>query len=282
MPIRLQVLGGLHAFRDDVPLAWVPAQHVSSALLVYLALERDVTREQLARLFWPDEELAGARHALRQALYRLRHAAGEGLIEDAGDVLRLAVPVACDALDLERVVEAGDPGAAMALYGGAFLKDVSLSASREFEAWTDRQRARFRLHRRACRARIEAWLPAVAEAIEAARAWVTLEPFDDEAQHRLIELLAGSGQRTEALAQYERYERLLEGPELEPLQASAATSLALSWYIRSDMMNHDRDPGPPARRPRSAQVPLGAPKHNHHVSDRGGRETGRAEGRRAT
>jgi len=50
MPIRLQVLGGLHAFRDDVPLAWVPAQHISSALLVYLALEPAVTRAQLARV----------------------------------------------------------------------------------------------------------------------------------------------------------------------------------------------------------------------------------------
>jgi Tol biopolymer transport system component len=63
---------------------------------------------------------------------------------------------------------------------------------------------------------------AVADAIEAARAWVTLEPYDDEAQHRLIELLAGSGQRSEALAQYERYERLLKADDLEPLDETKA------------------------------------------------------------
>ena len=84
MPIRLQVLGGLHAFRDDVPLAWVPAQHVSSALLAYLALEHDVTREQLARVFWPDEELETARHARRcsrenRARWRSVHASNSRL-----------------------------------------------------------------------------------------------------------------------------------------------------------------------------------------------------------
>ena len=238
MPIRLQVLGGLHAFRDDVPLAWVPAQHISSALLVYLALEREATREQLARVFWPDEEVESARHALRQALYRLRHAAGDGLVEDTGDVLRFSVPVACDALDFERAVEGGDFAAATAFYGGAFLKDVSLSASREFEAWTDRQRARFgRLHRRACRARIETLVGngAIPQAIEAARAWATLEPFDDEAQHRLIELLAGSGQRADALAQYEHYARLLQGEELEPLdETKALVAMLRAGEVGSD------------------------------------------------
>jgi DNA-binding SARP family transcriptional activator len=93
------------------------------------------------------------------------------------------------------------------------------------QAWTDRQRARFgRLHRQACQARIEhlVHIGAVAEAIAAARAWVVVEPFDDEVQHRLIELLAGSGKRAEALAQYQRYERLLAAEELEPLEETKA------------------------------------------------------------
>jgi DNA-binding SARP family transcriptional activator len=100
MPIRLQVLGGLRAWRDGVPLAWVPAQHISSALLVYLALEPGATRERVARVFWPDEEQEAARHALRQALYRLRHPAGEPIVEDVGDVLRLTATVACDGCPL--------------------------------------------------------------------------------------------------------------------------------------------------------------------------------------
>ena len=225
MPIRLHVLGGLQAFSDDVPLAWVPGQRIRSALLVYLALEHEATRERLAHVFWPDEELDHARHVLSQTLYLLRQALGEGCIEHQGEVVRFGAPVVCDAAEFEAAVERGNFAGASTLYGGAFLADVSLCASRDFEAWVDRERAKYgRLHRRACRGRIETLVGEhkISEAIEAARAWVALGPFDDEAQHRLIELLAMSGQRSEALAQYELYEKLLVSEGLEPLDETKA------------------------------------------------------------
>src|SRR5512140_1253925 len=108
MPIRLQVLGGLQAFQDDVQLAWVPSHRIRSELLVYLALEREVPRERLAGVFWPDQESDRAQHALSQALYRLRQTFGDDFIVQNGTGLRFGVPVACDALDFEQLVERGD------------------------------------------------------------------------------------------------------------------------------------------------------------------------------
>lgn len=225
MPVRLHVLGGLHAFRDAVPLAWVPAQRVRSALLVYLALTREAARDQLAQLLWPDEAAERARHALSQTLYLLRQAFGESCIENTGQLLRFGAPVECDALQFEGAVARGDLVQAVSLYRGAFLKDVSLSESPEFEAWVDRERAKYgRLHRRACRLLIDGLVGErrLVEAIEAAREWVSLEPFDDEAQHRLIELLAANGQRSDALEHYGLYEKLLARDELVPLDETRA------------------------------------------------------------
>src|SRR5262245_44692192 len=47
--------------------------------------------------------------------------------------------------------------------------------------------------------------------------WVELESLEDEAQHRLIELLAATGERAEGLRQAESYEKLLREDGLEPL-----------------------------------------------------------------
>jgi len=225
MSLRLQVLGGLQAFHDDVQLGWVPGQRTRSALFVYLALEPDARREQLARLFWPDEESERARHDLSQTLYLLRQALGDESIEQQGDLLRFSPPVESDARQLEAALERGDFAGAAGHYRGTFLRDVILCDSREFEAWVDRERARYgRLHRRARRGQIDDLVARDldTEAIEAARAWTVLEPFEDEGQHRLIGLLAASGQRAEALRQYELYEKLLASEQLEALDETKA------------------------------------------------------------
>ena len=115
MPIRLQVLGGLQAFRDEVQLAWVPSHRIRSELLVYFALEQEATRERLAAMFWPDQEADRAQHALSQALYRLRQTLGDELIVQNAVGLRFGVAVECDALEFERLVERGDLAGAMAI-----------------------------------------------------------------------------------------------------------------------------------------------------------------------
>jgi hypothetical protein len=72
----------------------------------------------------------------------------------------------------------------------------------------ERQRARLsRRHRAAMDAHIASCREGgkLDAALQAAWKWVGLDPLDDGGQHYLIQLLAESGSRTEALSQYERY-----------------------------------------------------------------------------
>jgi DNA-binding SARP family transcriptional activator len=72
--IELVTFGGLHALDDEGELDWLAGQHSRAALLVYLAIERRVSREALTTVFWPESDAENARHALRQALYQLKKA----------------------------------------------------------------------------------------------------------------------------------------------------------------------------------------------------------------
>ncbi len=57
------------------------------------------------------------------------------------------------------------------------------------------------------------------DALAAAHHWVGLDPLDDEAQYRLIELLYQAGHRADALRQYEAYASLIAAElEVEPLE----------------------------------------------------------------
>jgi DNA-binding SARP family transcriptional activator len=50
--IRLTTLGGLALHRDGVEVAALGAQRLLAAILVYLAVEREATRDQLLVLFY--------------------------------------------------------------------------------------------------------------------------------------------------------------------------------------------------------------------------------------
>ena len=220
MAFRLTVLGSVQAFRDGQDVGWIPAQRLRTALLVHLALEGTLTRDQLLAMFWPEQSDERARHALRQVLYTIRQALGDEAVIADGETLRLVADATCDAMEFADAVERGDFAAAVALYRGPFLDGQYLSETPAFESWVDRQRGRLqRLNRRAQRGHIETLRArgATVAAIEAARRWAELEPLEDEAHLRLIELLAWSGDRAGALHQYDIYSRAIAAEEMEPL-----------------------------------------------------------------
>lgn len=223
--ITLHTLGRLAVFRDGEEYPALISQKLRCAVLLYLAVEGEATRDTILALLWPDREEERGRHALSQTLYELRQAFGPEWLESHGERLRVTGAVSADARDFEEAVEDGDVERAAELYRGPFLEGVHLAASNEFESWADRKRAQLRRSHRVVRREVidrylaEERLP---DALAAARRWVALEPLDDEAQHRLIELLARSGQRSEALRQYERFGELLEKDDLEPLEDTRA------------------------------------------------------------
>ncbi|MBI4545309.1 MAG: hypothetical protein HY703_08950 [Gemmatimonadetes bacterium] len=225
MSIRLVTLGGLHCYRDGEEVEALPAQRLRCALLVYLALEREASRDTLVAVFWPERDAERSRHALTQTLYELRRTLGEDWVDAQPDRVRASRILGTDAEEFAQALERGAHGEALALYHGAFLHGVYLADNPQFESWVDRQRSRLeRLHRRAQREFLDGRIQAgdLAGALAAAQRWVDVEPLEDEAHHRIIELLARTGQRTEALQHYEAYLRLLQKEELQPLDQTEA------------------------------------------------------------
>jgi DNA-binding SARP family transcriptional activator len=223
--IRLLTLGPIRITSGDEDHSATSAQRMRCALLVFVAIERKTTREALCNLLWPERDEEKGRRALTQTLYELRRTFGDDWLESHADALQATEQLSVDVIDFERAVAAGDLARALDLYTGAFLENFFLPESKAFEAWVDQQRGHLsRLHRKARRERVAQLVASgeIASAVEVTRAWVKLEPAEDEAQHRLIELLAQSGDRAEALRQYDRYEKLLAADDLQPLDETKA------------------------------------------------------------
>jgi len=221
MPVHLVTFGGLRVIDDARRFERLLAQRSRAALLIYLTIERRVSREALTAMFWPESDSENARHALRQSLYHIRKAiGGHEWIESRIHELLVRGDIVSDAGAFGDAVECGDMECALRLYHGAFLQGVHLVDSTDWESWVDARRSRYaRLFRRACRDLLDAKLAArdFHGAIAVAERWTEPDPTDDEAQHRLIAALADAGERAEAIRQYETYARLLAPEGLEPL-----------------------------------------------------------------
>lgn len=219
MKIRLHTLGTFALEVDGTKPA--PAgQPVRSGLLVLLALDRELARETVMALLWPESDDAHARQALRQTLYLLRRDLGRDWLGAAAGTLHATSLLTADAHDLIRAAERDDHDRVVALYGGSFLAGTRLVESQPFQLWCDQWSSRLeRYHRRARRSLIErcAETGDLEAGLRFAREWLDLDPLEDEAQHRVIELLAGLGRSDEALREYDRFVEILAREELEPL-----------------------------------------------------------------
>jgi predicted ATPase/DNA-binding SARP family transcriptional activator len=254
--LALALLGPLHVTLDGQPVSGFATDKVR-ALLAYLAVEAHPhRREALAELLWPDQVAAVARASLRVAINLLRKALGDQaaqpsflLISRETVQLNPASHVALDVsvfADLCRAsqLHAHPAGAlcatcvvqltqAAVLYRGELLQQVVVRDSVAFEEWVTLSRER--LHRQALVAlgQLADYHEAQAEDEQARQyAWRTLalEPWDEAAHRCLMRVLARSGQRNAALAQYQRCRKVLaEELGVEP----SAETTALYRRIQS-------------------------------------------------
>lgn len=228
-PLRLQLLGtpGLH--RRGEPAQ--PLNREDAALLALLAVDGPTSRVRALALLWPERGEAGARNTLRQRLFRLRRVAGAEVIQTRQDLLQLAPDVAhdLDALaELQRTL-AADPGAC----AGDLLAAHRFDDLREFSAWLDAARARWRACRADALAATAQALEAqgrIAEALAHAQRLVADEPWLEHARRRLIRLHYRRGDHSAALAAFEDGRRVLH----EHLgESPSGETLALIALVRS-------------------------------------------------
>lgn len=225
--IELRLLGTPELLVGGRPVA--VERRKALALLAYLAVEPgEHPRDALAALLAPDDPPASARAGLRRALVALGPA--RPLVQTAGDRLGLRrdQPLALDVEAFREGLAADDSPAgldrlraAVALYRGDFLAGFALPGSAAFEEWQFFQAERLRWELARALERLSAPAAAALDldaAIEAGRRRVALDPLDEPAHRRLMELYAEAGQHAAALRQYRLLAEALErelgaGPE---------------------------------------------------------------------
>ena len=183
------------------------------AVLIYLTCYgpgRPHRRDQLVAVFWPESDSRRGRNALRQTLHVIRSQLGPDLLKGNGSDEVWVDPdqLECDVGMFQQLLVTGQPEAALQLYRGDFLAGFHLTGAPAFGFWVEEQRA----HLRELAIRATQNLAYQAEGrrdLPSALYWwrraLELHPFDDTFIRRIITLLAASGNRGTALAEFNRF-----------------------------------------------------------------------------
>jgi DNA-binding SARP family transcriptional activator/predicted ATPase len=226
--LSVRLLGPPQIALDAEPITGFASDKVR-ALLAYLVLETEQPhrREKLAGLLWPDRPEQSARASLRQALVNLRQVTGDrhaappyfhisrqtiqfNRASNAWiDVTAFTDLLQAKALSQQTIRQLEQ---AVELYRGDLMEGFSVSDSSAFEEWALLNRERLHrlvmdaLHRLA---QVHEAYGDLEQALPHAWRQVELDPWRENAHRQLMRLLALSGQRGAALAQYETCRRLL-------------------------------------------------------------------------
>ena len=234
--MELSVLGAVRvASAGATPLT---LRGVPALLAGYLALHatggRRVTRDRAAFALWPDRTESAARRSLNDAVYRLRRAAAsvDGRLIDA-DVAELALAghVDVDLDELRRALAEPEPDGwreAIRLYAGELLADVDTG-------WADTARREVSTSFQQLLA--DTWarrrhLGDHPGALDIARRWTAVAPFDEAAHRAVLSSLARLGDLAGALR---HHDELVVRLAAELGAAPAAETTALADQLRAEL-----------------------------------------------
>jgi predicted ATPase/DNA-binding SARP family transcriptional activator/Tfp pilus assembly protein PilF len=249
--LTLSLLGGFAAAVDGTPVQGFDTDK-TRALLAYLGIEaaQAHSREALADLLWPQLPGDAARRNLRNSLFKLRQALGEDETQP-GFLLVTAKTVQLDPqADWEVDVNAftglfaacrthrhrhpehcttchARLEQAAVLYRGDLLRGFHLGDCAAFEEWLILTRERLHhavLQVLAQLATYHAGRAEVASALEYTLRQLALEPWREDATRQAMRLLAVSGDRNAALAQYAACRKVL-AEELNAEPSAETTAL---------------------------------------------------------
>ena len=214
--IEFSVLGAT-SLRDPSgqrKLASVLGQPKRLGLLAYLTLATKsgfIHRDTLMGMFWPESSQDRARNSLRQSLHRLRRALGAEVIVTNGEGIRVDhAELWCDATAFQQALDEDDTGAALELYTGELLPGLYLSECGEFEMWLEQERARLKHSAEAAvSALVDNGELDPTRAIPILRRALSWNRYDERTLRRLVSLLAASGDRADAIREYQAFRQLL-------------------------------------------------------------------------
>jgi DNA-binding SARP family transcriptional activator len=202
----------------------------AQALMSYLAMSpgRPHGRDKLMTLLWSDRGEAQARHSLRQTLFSIRRALSDAgvsaLTTNRRTITLDADVVEVDVLRFEQLIAEGTSESlarAMALYESTLLEGLNLRRE-AFEEWLTAERRRYRelaVHALGTLLELYDAEGNVQQAIHTTIQLLAVEPLQEAAHRRLMQLFARQGRRAAALRQYRECEQILRaelGVEPEP------------------------------------------------------------------
>jgi predicted ATPase/DNA-binding SARP family transcriptional activator len=219
--VRIRLLGGFAVEVEGQDVAarpWRLRKARTVIKVLALAPDQRMHRDRLLELLWPDRTAAAAANNLHQALHVARRAIlgpapGDGVLAIRDGLLRLHADSAVDTdvADFRRLAAnafaTGDPTdltAAIEAYTGDLLPED------RFEDWSVGPREDLRHTWRdllVAHARASAGAGRAQDAAQALERALRADPLHEPAVRALMRLLAGLGQRAEALGRYERLRR---------------------------------------------------------------------------
>ncbi len=228
---RLKLFGSVVVEQGGTPLSGFKSRKVV-ALLGYLAAQgHPVERSYLASLFWTDSPESRARNNLSQATHNLLSLLPDCLVTDRQTVQFCpSAAVWVDINAFEKFADIGDAPSleqAVELYQGDFMNGLYLDGCPEFEQWLRLEQESW--HQRVIRLQqnlidFYAERNMLERALEFSSRLLTLDPAHEEAHCQRMLLLAKSGQRSAALAQYRLCREIL-GDDLNVEPAMTTTEL---------------------------------------------------------
>ncbi|MBK9121833.1 MAG: tetratricopeptide repeat protein [Chloroflexi bacterium] len=229
-PLRITTFGGFSAEVGGTPIKPFISRKVD-ALLVYLACtRREHPREALGAMLWDDLTQERTMGNLRTALSDLQKQLGPYLAISRYTVgIDPAAPVWVDYGSVVQALNQADRTVALhetlsavsadqlkdalLLYTGDFLRGFAIKSARGFEGWYLLEAERIRGHVIEAYGRLTDYAIAkrlYKQGIESAMRALQIDPLWEPAHRALIKLLALTGQRSQALAQYETCVKLLD------------------------------------------------------------------------
>ncbi|MFG1691069.1 hypothetical protein ACGF5M_02745 [Gemmatimonadota bacterium] len=212
MAIEIQTLGGLRISKDGVEHPELRARRLRCALLLYLGIEGEATKDTLTRVFWPDDETTKVASRLSSNIKSIRDDCGQDCIQTHGDSYK-ANPdlLGVDVSRFREAVSNGEYQTALRMYGGGFLAGERLSESGQFEEWRDRVEDELEhLHRRALRLRVEELVESrkLQDAVDVAAEWANTYPWSERGNYAYVRLLAMNEEPARATQHFEElYQR---------------------------------------------------------------------------
>lgn len=188
-----------------------PSYAKISALIYYLMLKGEASREEVATLLWGDKNSEKARKNLRNTIYQTNRELGcEAIVSPSRSMLAINphITISCDVQ-----LFLSDPVHQLHLFKGEFLENFYIKNCQEFDFWIENIKSQLeKAYLTACQQLLEKQerLSDLEEAEHLILRMISMDEFNEEHYLSLMKLYLEEGQTGKIIETYHRLAQLLD------------------------------------------------------------------------